>query len=357
MDQRAEILIVDDMPDQIAFASGILREEGYRTYAAINGQQALKLLERKHPDLIVLDIKMQGMDGLEVCRKIKEHAEWKDIPVIFLTTENRSEIIRQGFEAGCCDYVVKPYVREEYLARVRTHLQISRQTRDLAAANRELDLFCSAVSHDLQSPLQVIQLLVNTLCEDIDKDKEKQEILKVADLIKGKSEQLEQMIKRLLEFSRMCNITPNIKELSLNQILEDVMKELKQFYREQNITVISGTLGSVQGDEVLIRLALQNVLSNAIKFSSKRSSTIITVSIHEQETYKVLEMADNGVGFDMEYANQLFQIFERLHSQEEYPGSGVGLALVDRIMKRHGGKVSIVGEVDRGAKVSLYFPL
>lgn len=207
MSETGEILIVDDIPDQIAFAGEILRREGYRVYAVTSGKAALDFLGKKRPDLIVLDIKMEGMNGLEVCRAVKSCSDTKDIPVIFLTAEGSAEIIRQGFEAGCCDYVVKPFIREEYLARVRTHLEISRKSLALAAANNELKLFASAVSHDLKSPLGVIKMLIETLDGELG-DNKSEDADRIMEMLKAKSDQLTLMIERLLEFSRMCSITP-----------------------------------------------------------------------------------------------------------------------------------------------------
>ena len=117
----AEILIVDDQPDQIRFAGEILKSAGYRVYVATSGKRALSFLETRKPDLIVLDIKMEDIDGITVCGKIKNNPDTKEIPVIFLTTEKSPEVIRKGFEAVCSDYICKPYIREEYLARVQVH--------------------------------------------------------------------------------------------------------------------------------------------------------------------------------------------------------------------------------------------
>lgn len=352
--ENAEILIVDDMPDYIAFASSILRDEGYKVYAASSGKAALKFLETRKPDLIVLDIKMSGMDGLEVCKAIKSSNETRNIPVIFLTSEASADVISQGFEIGCCDYVVKPFVKKEYLARIRTHLQISRQSRELAAAYNELDMFCSAVSHDLKSPLNVISMLVSSLEDELENDN-KAEAFAVAEMIKNKSGQFVTMIERLLEFSHMCNIRPNMRELDLNKIFSEVFKELHALEPDRSIEMISGILPPVAGDEVLIKLAVKNILSNAFKFTRNRKNGVITVNFRDEGEYLAVSVKDNGAGFDMKYHEKLFKVFQRLHDADEFEGSGIGLALVDRVMKRHGGKVSIFGKVDKGAEICLYF--
>ena len=111
----------------------------------------------------------------------------------------------------------------------------------------------------------------------------------------------------------------------------------------------------IMGDAVLIKLCIKNILSNAFKFTKKRSNSIITVNSAEENDYIIISIKDNGAGFDMQYADKLFAIFQRLHDSDEFEGSGVGLALIDRVMKRHGGKVLITGETDKGAEIFLYF--
>lgn len=354
MQNFAEILIVDDMPEHITFAGNLLRSEGYRVYAVTSGVAALRFLTEKHPDLIILDIKMEGMDGLEVCRQIKQNPEISDIPLIFLTAETQPEIIKLGFELGGCDYVVKPFLREEYLARVKTHLNISRQSHALAAANQELSQFCSAVSHDLKSPLNVIRMLIAMLRKELDGN-QSDDALKIMDMICEKSDKLVLMIERLLEFSKMCNVTLEMEPLNLRTMIEEQFYELKSLEPERNIVLTCEELPVVMGDEVLVNLLLKNVISNAVKFTRKKEEARITIKILPSTDYHIISIQDNGVGFDMTYADKLFKVFQRLHEETEFEGSGVGLALTERIMRRHGGKVEAIGKVNQGAEIRLYF--
>ncbi len=349
-----KILIVDDLPDHIAFAGSILKDRGYKIFAATSGEKALKFLEEKLPDLIVLDINMDGITGFEVCKIIKENPRTKDIPVIFLTAENSPQKIKQGFEIGCCDYVQKPFVRDEYIARIETHLSISRHNKEMAAAYNELNLFCSAVSHDLKAPLNVINMLIETLKNELG-DNQTGEIDKITGMIQDKSNSLTKMIERLLEFSKMCNITPHFEILNLVDIINDIFSEFKSLEPRRSVTLICGTLPEITGDRVLVNMMLKNIINNSFKFTRKKRNAVINVSSYEAGSFTAISIKDNGAGFDMEYSHKLFGIFQRLHEQDEFEGSGVGLALIDRIMKRHGGKVTITGEVDKGAEITLFF--
>lgn len=350
----AEILIVDDQPDQIRFAGEILKSVGYRVYVATSGKRALGFLETRKPDLIVLDIKMEDIDGITVCGKIKNNPDTKEIPVIFLTTEKSPEVIRKGFEAGCSDYICKPYIREEYLARVQVHLKIHQQNKMLTNANEELNMFCSAVSHDLRSPLQVMGMLIDALNDEIINEN-KEEVIKISDMISAKAGELDTMIKRLLEFSRMCNAKMNMQQLDMDEIFDTEYEELEKLEKDRKINYFHGELGTISGDEVLIRMVVKNILSNALKYTRKCNTAVISVSMEYDKPFKRISVTDNGAGFDEEYSDKLFNVFQRLHSSSEFEGSGVGLAIVKKVMQRHGGAVAIRGSVGKGVTITLTF--
>lgn len=352
----AEILIVDDMPDHIAYSGTLLRAEGYRVFAAPSGKAVERFLSGRIPDMILLDIQLGSDNGLDVCRKIKANPRTASIPVIFLTSETSPEIISKGFELGGCDYVKKPFIKEEYLARIRTHLKIANQQKELTNANNELTMFCSAVSHDLKAPFNIINMLIEMLKGELGESQE-QGIYDIMDMIVSKATQTRIMIERLFEFSKMCNVKPEMKRTDIRKIAVDTFNELYGLSPERDIEFICGELPEVDGDAVLIGIMMKNLLGNAIKYTSKREKAVIEISGSSDKTYNIIKIKDNGSGFDMAYSNKLFQVFQRLHSEEEFEGSGVGLALVNRIMERHGGLVRAYGEVDKGAEFSLMFPV
>lgn len=351
----AEILIVDDMPDHIAYSGTLLRAEGYRVFAATSGKAVDRFLSKKIPDMILLDIQLGNDNGLDVCRKIKSNTATSSVPVIFLTSETSPEIISKSFELGGCDYVKKPFVKEEYLARIRTHLQIAAQRRDLSNANNELTMFCSAVSHDLKAPFNIINMLIDMLKNEIG-DNQEQGIYDIMGMIVSKATQTRIMIERLFEFSKMCNVKPDMRPTDIKEIAVNTFNDLYALEKNRDIEFICDDLPIVDGDEVLIGIMLKNLLGNAIKYTSKKNHAIIELTGSTNKTYNIIKIKDNGSGFDMAYSNKLFQVFQRLHSEEEFEGSGVGLALVNRIMERHGGHVEAYGEVDKGAEFSLFFP-
>lgn len=348
MAKRSEILIVDDTPEHIALAGAMLRGEGYRVYAVTGGEAALTFLQKVRPDLVMLDVRMEPLGGFEVCRRMKRDPQLAGIPVIFLTADHSPESIAQGFSLGGSDYVVKPFLREELLARVQTQLQIARQSRELKDAYQELDQFCSAVSHDLRSPLAVMRMLIDQLAE------EPQNAM-LMQMLSDKAGEMSKMIERLLEFSRMCNIQPQLRPLDLNRMIPAIFRELYALEPDRKIRLEMETLPEIQGDEILIGMLLKNLLANAVKFTRTRVEAVITVSQTADATETVISIRDNGVGFDEAYADKLFQVFQRLHDASEFEGTGVGLALAARIMQRHGGTITASGTLGHGAVFELHF--
>lgn len=351
----AEILVIDDMPEQITYSGNILRAEGYRVFAATSGKAVYRYLERHTPNLILLDIQMSDTSGFEICKKIKENPKTQDIPVIFITAKTNPELITQCFEAGGCDYIKKPFVKEEYLGRIENHIMLSVQRKQLIIANDELTQFCSAVSHDLKAPFNIINMLIEMLQQELG-DNQSESIATIMDMIVSKCTKTKTMIERLFEFSKMCNVTPKMKSVDIGEIAKETFEELKSLSPDRDIQFICNELPMIKGDETLIRIMLKNLLQNAIKYTSKKEKAVIEISGGSNLAYNIITIKDNGAGFDMAYYDKLFQVFERLHTEENFEGSGVGLALIKRIIERHRGHIEAYGEVDKGAEFSLYFP-
>lgn len=355
IDNNINILIVDDSPEHIRIASFILKDLGYPIRVANNGATALKLIEMQIPTLVLLDVRMPQFDGFKVCDIIKSNPLYQDIAIIFMTADQDEDSIQKGFLMGAQDYVVKPYKASELIARVNTHIKLASQASALKYAYKELDQFCHTVSHDLKSPLHVIKQLSNLLGLELEgslTDGAK-EIMQRLD---NKSNEIIVMIERLLEFSKMGQLDCNFSNVNLTSIFKETIDELTSLETNRIIKFTSDQLPIIYGDETLLRFLAQNILSNALKFSSRNHITTIDISFREhKDTYEIL-VKDNGVGFDMKYSNKLFHVFERLHSKEEFNGSGVGLAIVQKIIQRHNGSVSIYGVLNKGTIVTLIFP-
>ena len=349
---RPDILLVDDTPEHIETAVTVLRESNFRVRIATKGSTAFKLIEQHQPDLILLDVYMPEMDGFEICRIIKAESEFSSIPIIFLTASNDAESIKKGFELGAQDYVVKPFNTSELLARVNTHINLKRQTESLLKANHELDSFCYTVAHDLKAPLLSLSKLTEYLALDYS-DKLDTDGRELINNIQDKSRDIIQLVDHLLELSRMSEMPMHIESIDSAQLFWEVYDELIKLEPQRNVQLTIEHLPTVQGDRVMIKLLVMNVLSNALKYTRNRKKAYIEVTSVENESEFIISVKDNGAGFDMRYASRLFSVFQRLHSHTEFEGSGVGLAIVQKILKRHNGLAWMKGKVDEGA--TFYF--
>ncbi|RCX13537.1 histidine kinase/DNA gyrase B/HSP90-like ATPase [Anaerobacterium chartisolvens] len=352
---QPEILLVDDTPEHIETAVTLLRQNNYRIRIATRGSAALRLMDRRCPDLVLLDVYMPEMDGFEVCRLLKGNEAFRDIPIIFLTSSNDEESIKRGFSLGAQDYVVKPFNVSELLARVNTHIKLKRQTQSLKEANLELDSFCYTVAHDLKAPLLSISKLAEYLEGDYSTElgSDGQELIAN---IREKSVEVVNIVNHLLEFSRMCEMQMHSEYINMNELFKDAYKELMQQEPERQVDFFMDGLPQIKGDAVMLKLLCLNILSNALKYTRHTHSPSIQVSCSESESEYIFSVRDNGAGFDMRYSSRLFGVFQRLHSKNEFEGSGVGLAISQRILKRHNGVAWMTGEVNNGATFFFSLP-
>ncbi|MBV9470696.1 MAG: hypothetical protein JOZ57_15765, partial [Abitibacteriaceae bacterium] len=244
----------------------------------------------------------------------------------------------------------------ELRVRERT-AQLEQANRDLEAANQELEAFSYSVSHDLRTPLRVIDGFTNILVKDYGPQLT-EEALQYLHMVRDNAQQMNHLIDDLLAFSRLSRQPLKKRPVDLAALVQEVMTDLQAAEPAHPIETHIGELPVCQGDPALLKQVFVNLLSNALKYSRKRGKTIIEVGWCEgNETGEpIYYVKDNGVGFDMKYAPNLFGVFQRLHRAEEYEGTGVGLAIVQRIIQRHGGRVWADAELGKGATFFLTLP-
>ncbi len=249
----------------------------------------------------------------------------------------------------------------ELADRQRTEEQIrdlnrdlERRAAELEVANKELESFSYSISHDLRAPLASIGSFASRLLEDY--DQLPPDARRMAELIQGNSTAMTQLVEGLLEFSRFIRQPLHRQSVDVNELVRQVLEDLHAQEEGRKIEVRIGDLPPCQADPILLKQVWMNLISNALKFTRAREVARIEISAKTTgEGTTLYFIRDNGVGFDPKEAERLFGVFHRLHSEDEYEGTGVGLAIVERIIHRHGGQVRAEGELDHGA--AFYFSL
>lgn len=245
---------------------------------------------------------------------------------------------------------------EEVLQELNEKLEarVILRTEQLEIANKELEAFSYSVSHDLRAPLRAVHSYTNILMEEYE-DKLDEEGKRLCRIISSGAIQMGGLIDDLLSFSRIGRSTLNPAVLEMTSIVKSGLDEASDECRKNKTTFTLGNLHKVKGDPGLIKLVWNNLISNAIKYSSKANNPEIKIGSVQENGSITYYIRDNGVGFDMQYEHKLFGVFQRLHSEREFEGNGVGLAIVQRIIHKHNGKVWAEGEIGKGA--TFYFSL
>lgn len=374
----ADILIVDDIPANIQLLSQLLIENGYKVRKLISGQRALKAVELQAPDLILLDIKMPGMDGYEVCRQLKASEATCDIPIIFISALDDVFDKVKGFEAGGADYIIKPFEPVEVLARVSAQLKMQRLQQQLRCANVQLAtqnvqlsqeiqerqqaeanlrMLLHAVSHDLRSPLSGMSLLLRSRLNDagsnIAIDRRTMEVM-----VQSCSRQL-QLIESLTATQQfdVKSASLAMKPLSLPTLVQNILIERLPILNQHRVKVkqlFAADLPLVNADAQQLWRVFGNLIDNAVKYN--QSGFILTVEAKKEGEMVRCTVADNGAGISPQQCARLFEPYTRGVGVSLRQGLGLGLYICRQIVEAHGGEIGVDSELGKGARFWLTLP-
>lgn len=299
-----------------------------------------------------MDIHLAGeMDGIEAAGLIRDQYK---TPVIFLTAYADDKTIERAKTVGPFGYILKPFRERDLYATIEMAQERARLETELEAANHELDSFSYSVSHDLRAPLIAIDGYSRIL-EELYLDFLPPDGQQCMSRIREAATHMDQLVSDFLKLSRVGRVDMIFKNIDLSAIAAACFGELARHGPERNVRWTIEPDLVAHGDEGLIRIALQNLISNAWKYTSKQPEATIEMGIVERGAGTAFYIRDNGAGFPPEKADLLFVPLQRLHTQEEFPGTGIGLATVQRIIHRHGGRIWAKGSVGKGA--IFYFTL
>ncbi len=407
-----KILLVDDREDNLFSMETILEPGGYQFVKARSGRQALKILLNEFDfALILMDVKMPNLDGFETASLIYEREKLRHIPIIFITANTYGEDnIFKGYRTGAVDYISKPInpdllrakvsvfidlykknhqllLQEQKLKAINKNLeneiterknseekvlelnkQLLANIEQLETVNKELDSFAFMASHDMQEPLRKILTFSNLLVvkhnEQLDGAAREKIII-----IQKAAERMQKLIKDILDFSKLTVEREPFVKTDLTQIAREAVEELSDNAKDRRAQIQIGQLPSLPINANMIRSLFFNLVGNALKYSKKDTDPSIKIyadkaakkdadkTMPDSKKYHRIYVEDNGIGFDQQYAERIFEMFKRLHPNTEYEGTGIGLALCKQIMEKHKGFISALGKQDEGATFIISLPV
>ena len=362
------VLIVDDVDANVLLLKLLISKAGYKTLTAYNGKDALDIIIKQNPDLVLLDIMMPIMDGHEVARQLKEMPDKAEIPIIFLSALNSTEDIVQGFKLGAADYVSKPFNKDELLTRINHQISLIHAKRTISSQTEELkrtilgrDKLYSVIAHDLRSPIASIRMVMEVLINGIPKeslDPDMYDLLIMANRLTDDSFTL---LDNLLKWTKSQTgrlSTVYQDDVDIMNLVRGVVEVLRGVAKLKNITInLTGTTNRIARLDIdMAKTALRNLLSNAVKFSYDGSE--VEVVIKEENERVVIDVIDQGAGISEEKQKLLFKADTHFTSfgtgNEE--GSGLGLLLCNEFVKRNGGELWFKSEEGKGSVFSFYIP-
>jgi two-component system, sensor histidine kinase and response regulator len=371
------ILLVDDKPANLVALEAMLQGLGQNLIKANSGREALKWLLTHDFAVVLLDVKMPEMDGFETATLIRQRDKSRHTPIIFLTAADKSQTQAvRGYAVGAVDYLVKPIVPEFVRSKVAVFVELAKKNellrrqaellkaseqearelaeelselvRDLEHKNRELESFSYAVSHDLRAPIRRIEGFSRAV-QDSYADRLDEAGRHYLERVREASQQMSQLIDDVLYLARVTRAEMREQEVDLSGLVTLLLDRMREAEPARAVETKVRPGVTVLADGQLLRIAMENLLQNAWKFTGQTPLARIEFGVTNVAGEPTYFVRDNGAGFDMAYADRLFGPFQRLHLQSEFPGTGIGLATVQRIIHRHGGRVWAEAQPGQGA--------
>jgi len=367
----ARILVVEDERILALDLAETLDELGYTVVGvASRGEEAIELAGRLDPQLIVMDVRLAGeIDGITAAETIRDE---HDVPVVFLTAHADDDTLHRATSSDASAYLVKPFkppdlrcvieiALHKHAADVRLRENerwleqtLQQRTAALEAANRELEAFNYSVAHDLRAPLRGIdsfsQLLIERYSQRLDS-----EGLAYLNRVRAAASRMSQLIDALLSLAQVGRGQQQPLDLDFSQLVQSVASEIAAANAGRSVPVVVAPGMRAYADPRLLRIVVANLLENAWKFTARRQRPSVEVGPCQNTALPTYYVRDNGAGFDPAYASKLFGAFQRLHAEREFPGTGIGLAIVQRVITRHGGTIWAQSQPGEGA--TFYFSL
>ena len=370
-DLSAPILLVDDLPANLVALDAVLRNLGEPIVQAGSGQEALSRLLKEDFAVILLDVRMPGMDGLETARYIRMASRTKSTPIIFVTAgDGDLEDALAGYSAGAVDYIKKPIQTDILRSKVRVFIDLYRKEKELAwraeelartneelrTACRDLEVFTYAVAHEFRAPLRAMTGFCQIL-QDQYRDKPfDQEGQECARRIEGGARRMDALIRDLLSYCNVARTRVDTGPVDPTQMIREALRNLALEIESSGAGVtVDDDFPTVVANPSLLSLALTTLLSNALKFVSEEVRPKVRIGHDVQDGRIRIWVQDNGTGIPPQYQERIFGIFERLQNSPEIPGTGIGLAIAKVAAERISARVGVESQPGHGSKFWIEF--
>lgn len=409
-DPKIKILLVDDKENNLLAMETIFANDGYHLTFANSGKEALKILLKESDfTLILMDVEMPGMNGFETSTMIYQREKLRHIPIIFITAHSYGdENVVKGYKAGAVHYIYKPIQPDLLRAKVSVFVELYKKNHQLLAqeqklkainrslelevkeriaseeqvielnkkllknieqlesTNKELDQFAFIASHDLQEPLRKIRTFSDRISSKyfdmLDEDGKV-----YIEKMQSACERMQTLINDILAFSKIAISKNTLVYSDMNEILEEVISDMDIQIQEKNAKIKIGDLPKLFVYPGIIKPLFQNLINNSLKYSRKDASPEISIAAKVESSvispekgpankYCRITIQDNGIGFEQQYAEQIFTMFKRLHGNSEYSGTGIGLAICKKIVEEHHGYISAKSIVGKGSTFTISLP-
>ncbi len=364
-EQQARILIVDDDPTARQVAQAILSVDNYEFRQAAGGEAALAEIAEQEPDLVLLDVMMPGIDGFEVCKRIRARATRAYVPVMLLTALDSATDLAKGLNAGADDFISKPAPRIELRARVRSLLRIRRQHLELVEQRARVEGYYKQreelvrmVVHDLRSPVTAVQLIASTLLGPEHKltPADRRDLETIREEARRVGRYLEEML--LMARQEEGRLTLSFESVDLRSVSNDTLEALRHVATARGVKlheVFDPKPAMVSGDPALLRRVVDNLVTNAIKFSPPNTTVEVHIAPHKDRI--VLDVLDEGSGVPEEARTRIFEQYEIVKMRTAGgPQTGLGLAFCRMVVEAHGGTVSCLGRKGPGSRFHVSLP-
>ena len=376
-DRRFKVLLADDNADMRDYVGRLLAGR-YELTMAHNGEDAYEKLLAVKPDLLLTDVMMPVLDGFGLLKKIRGNPATRTTPVIFLSARAGEEAKVEGLEAGADDYLIKPFSAKELIARVDANLKINEARRlaehflekevkkrtkelnklniNLQQSNEDLRQFAHVASHDLKEPVRKVKVYAGRL-EDDPGSFFTGKARAYLEKINSAANRMLLMIEGVLHYSTINSIEQKTELVDMNRVIKNIESDLELPIMQKKATIIYSALPAIEGAPVLLYQLFYNLVNNSLKFSKTDIPCSISIMATQENDIVTITLTDNGIGFDQEQSDRIFETFSRLNAKEKYEGTGLGLSLCKKIVQRHGGHIEGSGRKGEGSVFRIWLPL